>query len=397
MQKKIALGTLLFVYLLSAAAAWHNPLGIMDHQVSISLQAGTLATLAIMIPLLHHKFTSALLTVLAISFVTRVFFTTFIATSPEDQKKSWVVRWDAFAMLGGLLATTGFAAHSIGGTPFMILLLLIGIPLLTAFPRISNATDTHAQLLESSLHIASKAYAAARDEATKDAEFIHDSHTGTLSGVTTFENSGDVYVFFAGSTSWTDWIRVNADVKLDTIPSSWGLSPKAKIHRGFLRGYAAVRTKLWSTLQDMILRTGGSKRIVVCGHSLGGALATVAAVDIANRLDPQDAAKIACVTFGAPQVGDGLFVEAFDDIVPLSLRVAAVYDPVPKVFSTQLPHVRGYVPLASPPILPYTHSIEAYTWGVRQKPMTNALIMAAPMAFVVIFAIIFAYFAPKLR
>lgn len=396
MQKKLALGTLLIAYLVSAAAALKNPLGIPDHHVSISLQAATLVTLGIMLPLLRQKSIGALLLILAVSLLLRILYSLVLAKTIEDQRKSWVVRWDAFAKFGSLLVTSALAAREIGGTPFAILLLGIGLPLLTALPQNSSATEEYSDLLQTSLNVAILAYQIKRDDSTREAEYIHVPETGTLAGVTTYGDSGNAYVFFSGSQSWTDWVRTNADVTMSPLPDAWGLTGSPKVHRGFLKAYLSVRAKVWNLLQDFILRTGGARKIVVCGHSLGGALATMAALDIAARLDPEDAAKLCCVTFGAPQVGDGLFAEKFNAFVPLSLRVAAVYDPVPKFFSSQMANVKGYVPIASPPILPYTHHFEAYQWGLWQKPVTNVLMMAAPLLSVLLSAFMFSYFAPRL-
>ena len=396
MQKKLTLGTLLIVYLVSVAAALKNPLGIPDHHVSISLQAATFVTLGIMLPILRQKSIGAFLVIVAVSLLLRMLYSFVLAKSIEDQRKSWVVRWDAFAKFGGLLVTTALAAHEIGGTPFAILLLGIGLPLLTALPQTSGKTEEYSDLLHTSLLISAAAYKVKRDDMTQDAEYIQAPETGTLAGVTTYGDSANVYVFFAGSESWTDWIRTNADVTMTPLPTAWGLKGSPKVHRGFLNAYMSVRAKIWNLLQDFSLRTGGARSIVVCGHSLGGALATLAALDIAARLDPEDAANIRCVTFGAPQVGDGLFVEQFDAMVPVSLRVAAVYDPVPKFFSSQLGNVKGYIPLASPPILPYTHDLPAYRWGLMQKPVTNVLVMAAPLLSVLISAFMFSYIAPRL-
>lgn len=393
MQKKLAIGALLAAYLASAAAALRNPLNIPDDHVSLSLQGATVASLGIMLPLLgQQRVVAALFYVSLASLVSRILYGGVFDTS-----LAWVMRWDSLAMLGGLLATTAVAAYDLGGSPLALLLLLLGIPVLTALPRASSATRTHADLLRTALDVSGKAYAIRRDDNTEEAEYIQDTPTGTMAGVTSYGDSGDTYVFFAGTQSWTDWVRVNGDVALTDVPANWGIPGKPKVHRGFLRGYLAIRAKLWNLLQDFILRTAGAKRIIVCGHSLGGALATLAALDIATRLDPEDAKKVACVTFGAPQIGDKTLVQAFDAIVPLSLRVAAIYDPIPKALSTQLPHVKGYVPIASPPIMPIAHTLEAYRFGIRQQPVTNALVMAAPMLFIIVFAFLFSEIAPRLR
>ncbi len=54
----------------------------------------------------------------------------------------------------------------------------------------------------------------------------------------------------------------------------------------------------------------------IAGHSLGGALATLAAYDLKNvaakhNLDVQ----VSCYTYGAPRVGNHAFAEDFDRII----------------------------------------------------------------------------------
>lgn len=49
------------------------------------------------------------------------------------------------------------------------------------------------------------------------------------------------------------------------------------------------------------------------GHSLGGALATLAAFDIAKELQLRD---ISVVTFGAPRTGNRAFAREYEQYVP---------------------------------------------------------------------------------
>ena len=384
MQKKGILGTVLFVYLLAVAAALANPLKIPQHQVSLSIQSATLTTLLLMTPLLgdYKNAATSLLAVLGLSLGTRLLHNAFLVKDPKDNLKAQVTRWDSFVTYIGLLGTAGLAAQHMAGGLFALATIVLGMPLLLAVPRTSSATVEHRALMETAVSVASKAYSV--DGSNGD--YVNDPGTGTLAGVTV--SGGDTYVFFSGTSSSTDMIRVNADFHLDEMPEGWineCLETKPKVHRGFLKSYMTVRTKLWSKILENVLRIGGSGRIVCCGHSLGGALATIACLDLSCRLDPEDAVKLCCVTFGSPQVGDGLFVQAFDQRVPLSLRLATTYDPVPKTLSAQLPHVKGYVPL---PSIPYksSHDISAYIWGIRQTPWQNALVIGAPVIFLILVA-----------
>ena len=53
--------------------------------------------------------------------------------------------------------------------------------------------------------------------------------------------------------------------------------------------------------------------VTIAGHSLGGALATLAAYDLATELALP---HVHCITFGAPRVGNSVFVSDYDRHVP---------------------------------------------------------------------------------
>ena len=373
------LGVLLALYTAAAVAALTNPASLAPHQVSLSLQGASIATLVLMAPYVKTPAT-ALLTVLAGSLVARMAVTTLpSAVSPTD---TWVVRWDAFASMAGLLAVVGLAAYEAAGAAVALGTVCLGLPAALALPSMrANGTNGPAtlpgyrHLLEKSIAVAAKAYAV---HGAGDAEYINDTATGTLAGVSTID--GDTFVFFSGSTSWTDWVRVNANTKLQDFAVGCSVG---KVHAGFLLAYMAVRDRVYARFQESVLRAGGSGRIICCGHSLGGALAVLAAADIACRLDPRDVSKMTCVTFGAPNVGDQRFVDAFNALVPISVRVTSTYDPVPKAFSAQLPHVKGQVVVAGHPLMPMSHSLETYSFGITQSPRTTMAVIAAPLVVLV--------------
>jgi pimeloyl-ACP methyl ester carboxylesterase len=97
----------------------------------------------------------------------------------------------------------------------------------------------------------------------------------------------------------TDWkanlaFELTADARL-----------AGRVHAGFLKlvdqsGFA----RTLETVVDMARRDG--KRLVLAGHSLGGALATLAASLVDFELRPDR-----MMTFGQPQVGDRDFAESF--------------------------------------------------------------------------------------
>ncbi len=63
--------------------------------------------------------------------------------------------------------------------------------------------------------------------------------------------------------------------------------------------------------------------VVVAGHSLGGALATLAAFDIRRHLldNMHSDAEVVCYTFAAPRTGNHAFAREYNAMVPDSWSV----------------------------------------------------------------------------
>lgn len=96
---------------------------------------------------------------------------------------------------------------------------------------------------------------------------------------------GLTIVAFRGTGSGTD---VKQDLK--RLQRDYG---HGDVHRGFVECYESVAYQL-----RIALKFTPSSKLVFTGHSLGGALAQLAALDYPYS---------ACITFGAPAVGDEAF------------------------------------------------------------------------------------------
>ena len=98
-------------------------------------------------------------------------------------------------------------------------------------------------------------------------------------------------VCFRGTQGFADWM-----VDLDLLSTRRGYGT---VHRGFLGAFKVVEDQLANAIQGL-----GERKLIVTGHSLGGALATIAAAEW------QAVFPISWVyTFGQPAVGKGEFVD----------------------------------------------------------------------------------------
>lgn len=128
-------------------------------------------------------------------------------------------------------------------------------------------------------------------------------------------------VSFRGTESGED-ILTDLNISREKLPlenmcdGDWPL-----VHSGFAGQFFSVNTKLDEEVAN-------ADSVLFCGHSLGGALATVGSVYYGFK---HPGKPIDCVTFGSPRVGDARFVDYFDKRVGCSLRYVNDNDPIPCV------------------------------------------------------------------
>jgi triacylglycerol lipase len=114
------------------------------------------------------------------------------------------------------------------------------------------------------------------------------------------------------------------DVRLP-IPLPWP-------HAGRVHGSIGRElVRIWPIIEKRLLALPHPQPLFFTGHSLGGAMATLASA-VSRKRTPR-----ATYTFGAPRVGDATFVASIHP-VPLH-RVENAHDPIPMV-----PRVLGWVP-----------------------------------------------------
>ena len=106
------------------------------------------------------------------------------------------------------------------------------------------------------------------------------------------------------------------DIKAD-LNARFVYRGKQKIHNGFLKAFQVVESQIRAALRDL-----PDHKLYITGHSLGGALAIVAAHEINSD------AIAACYTFGSPRVGN---LEFGEDIKAPIYRLVNAADLVPRV------------------------------------------------------------------
>lgn len=142
-----------------------------------------------------------------------------------------------------------------------------------------------------------------------------------------------LYITFRGSDGKQDWCD-NIKGWTKEVPYQT-TNPNIKVHAGFISQYKKARNLLRVVLDKDIVE-GKCNSIIVTGHSLGGALATICALDL--QFNDHNDMEIECITFGSPRVGNRAFAHSYNLRVPVTYRLVYGHDTVCKV----PPKILGY-------------------------------------------------------
>ncbi|KAI3688421.1 hypothetical protein L1987_82134 [Smallanthus sonchifolius] len=161
-------------------------------------------------------------------------------------------------------------------------------------------------------------------------------------------------VAFRG-TEQVKWKDLRTDLML--VPA--GLNPEriggdfkeeVQVHSGFLGAYDSVRMRIISLIKtatghkDDDAHQVSKWHVYVTGHSLGGALATLLALELSSsQLAKRGAITVTMYNFGSPRVGNKKFADVYNQRVKDSWRVVNHRDIIPSV-----PRLMGYCHVAQP-------------------------------------------------
>ncbi|KAH6845495.1 Alpha/Beta hydrolase protein [Chaetomium sp. MPI-CAGE-AT-0009] len=129
-----------------------------------------------------------------------------------------------------------------------------------------------------------------------------------------------IVVAFRGSTSVRNWI---ADFIFIQVPCDLGSGCLA--HTGFYASWGEVASRVLDGIRAAT-KANPTYKVVVTGHSLGGAVATLATAYIRKAGIAAD-----LYTYGSPRVGNLPFVEYITKQAGAEYRITHTDDPVPRL------------------------------------------------------------------
>lgn len=143
-------------------------------------------------------------------------------------------------------------------------------------------------------------------------KFIQNSETDTQAYIATGE-AGEVVVSFRGTSGIKDAFSDLLVVKC-RLPRKKFIFIGPRVHFGFSNAYESVRKQVIESVKSL---ANPNSKLYVTGHSLGGALATLGALDLSQTLKRE----VSMYNIGSPRVGNHSFEKLYRKRVPNSWRV----------------------------------------------------------------------------
>jgi hypothetical protein len=170
--------------------------------------------------------------------------------------------------------------------------------------------------------------------------------------------SRTAFLSFRGTSDVAEWV---ADI--DALPDDYRpISGFGQVHAGFQDVYELVRANIAANLATAAV---GCDQILITGHSLGAALAVLAAPDVARSM-PSNTIEPQLITFAGPRVGVSDFAANFNALIESCYRVVNFLDVVPFLPPAPYVHVGAQISVDSGGQVQvgWRHSLPAYQNGL---------------------------------
>jgi len=142
--------------------------------------------------------------------------------------------------------------------------------------------------------------------------------------------AGDVVVAVRGTEGIQEWIH---DAQFLMVPCPF-MASAGHTEDGFTAMYLSMTTGSAPGSPTVVKALSGLPfarpvtSLTICGHSLGGALVTLLALDVAANTSFKNPTVY---TYASPRTGGPNFVDTYNHVVPNTTRIAGRLDLVPKL------------------------------------------------------------------
>ncbi|PVH91027.1 alpha/beta-hydrolase [Periconia macrospinosa] len=152
-----------------------------------------------------------------------------------------------------------------------------------------------------------------------------------------------IVVAFRGTASLLGWI---IDFRFNRVPTT--ICDGCGAHQGFWDSWLSVRDAISNTVRDAVTENPGFS-VVCVGHSLGGAIASLAAADLRNA-----GYNVTLYSFGGPRFADAALSDYISNQSGGNYRITHTNDPVPRVPPswTGVVHIRPEYYITTPNFFP---------------------------------------------
>lgn len=156
------------------------------------------------------------------------------------------------------------------------------------------------------------------------------SHTAVLGSVRTVDTHGfiahndqDIVISYRGTTGIVEWLtdlaaspipfQPNLDSEKHTVGCLLGRHPQPQAHQGFYDAFLASVCDINQKLMPQLRDVSRPKRLMIVGHSIGGAIAMGALGYLLQTYDfASSPHRILFVSTGQPRFGDEIFANSLD-------------------------------------------------------------------------------------
>ena len=145
--------------------------------------------------------------------------------------------------------------------------------------------------------------------------------------------AADIVIAIRGTEGVYEWIQ---DAKFGLVPCPF-LAAAGNTEDGFTAMHSSLRTAVGAAAPSLAGALAALKfpqpvsaatPVTICGHSLGGALVTLLALDVAANTPFKNPTVY---SYASPRTGDSTFAAIYNHMVPNTFRIANRVDIVPKL------------------------------------------------------------------